>query len=231
MYKVIATKIKESSAKLLERICAKKGLVIYNLFQMYVDVTIRYMSDRHNLSPEMERMIDNFEHMEGWDKALNLADAEATPSVDTALYFVAEEGKKQVRGVLVEKPFFGLWTQDYNVQHILEKTICLLFPSRYRKMRRIANDMGATSLLDMFDKLIADYTHESDTASIRQEFEDCDRDDYGRRMSDHRYRQKKHFTPDTMPKQTTIKFAPEDVPELPETSQFSRPYQPFDQEY
>lgn len=231
MYKVISTKIKESSAKLLERICAKKNIVIYNLFQNYVDITIRYMSDKHNLSPEMERMIDNFEHMEGWDKAFNLADHEAEPAVDTALYFLAYEGHKGVRGVLVEKPYFGIWGQDYNVQHILERVICLLFPSRYKKMRRIANEMGASSLLDMIDMLIEDRSSDADTAAIREEFEDCERTDYGQKATDHKYRQKKHFTPDTMPKQTTIKFEPDDVPDLPEISQLTEPYRPFDIEY
>lgn len=228
MYKVIATKIKESTAKLVERICAKKGMTIYTLIQMYVDVTVRYMSDRHNLSPEMERMMQNFEHLEGWDKAFNLADHTTQPEVDTALYFIGDEEHSDLRGVIIEKPYFGVWTQDFNVQHILERTICLLFPSRYRKMRRIANDMGATSLLDMFDRLIEAHVQDSDTAAIRSEFEDCDRSDYGTKPSDHRYRQKKHYTPDTMPQQQSIKFDPEDVPDLPETSTFSEPYRPFD---
>lgn len=224
MYRVIATKIKESTAKLIERICAKKHLTIYTLFQMYADVTVRYMSDRHNLSPEMERMMQNFEHLEGWDKSFNLADHTTQPEVDTALYFIGDTEHKGLRGVIIEKPFFGQWTQDFNVQHILERTICLLFPSRYRKMRRIANDMGATSLLDMFDKLIDDYTTDSDTASIRAEFEDCERSDYGTKASDHLYKQKKHYTPDTA-KVNKIRFEPEDVPELPEL------VRPYDVEY
>lgn len=225
MYRVISTKIKEQTAKLIERICAKKHLTIYTLFQMYADVTVRYMSDRHNLTPEIERMMQNFENLEGWDKAFSLADDNTQPEVATALYFIGDANHKDVRGIMIEKPFFGHWTQDFNVQHILERTICLLFPSRYRKMRRIANDMGATSLLDMFDKLIEDYVRDSDSAAIRAEFEDCDRSDYGTKPSDHRYKQKKHFTPDSMSKKT-IRFVAKDEPELPELD-----FKPFDQEY
>lgn len=224
MYKVISTKIKKSSAALIERVCAKKGMTIYSLFQMYSDVTIRYMSDRHNLTPEMERMMLNFENMEGWSKAFNFADYTTTPVIEKALYFIGDKDHKGCRGVIVNRPFFNAWTQELNVQDIFEQTLNHLFPERYKRLRQMSVSMGCTNILDMIDALLVEYSHDADTQAIREEFEDCNRSDYGTKASDHLYKQKKHFTPDTA-KVNKIRFKPEDVPELPEL------VKPFDQEY
>ena len=215
MFKVIATKVKSNIVPLLERICAKKGMSMYTLFQLYCDVTVRYMSDRHNLTPEMERIMTQFEHMEGWGKAFNLADYTTEPEVCSALYFLGDKGKQGVRGVMIERPFFGKVEEDVNVQSILERTINLLYPERYKRLRRVAVELGASSILEMFDMLIEDKIKDSEVKFYRDEFSDCERSDFGRKPSDHVYKRKKHRSVEEMPS-IPLRFSPDDCPDLPE---------------
>ena len=215
MFKVIATKVKSNIVPLLERICAKKGMSLYTLFQLYCDVTVRYMSDRHNLTPEMERIMTQFEHMEGWGKAFNLADYTTEPEVCSALYFLGDKGKQGVRGVMIERPFFGKVEEDVNVQSILERTINLLYPERYKRLRRVAVELGASSILEMFDMLIEDKIKDSEVKFYRDEFSDCERSDFGRKPSDHVYKRKKHRSVEEMPS-IPLRFSPDDCPDLPE---------------
>ena len=214
MFKVIATKVKSNIVPLLERICAKKGMSMYTLFQLYCDVTVRYMSDRHNLTPEMERIMTQFEHMEGWGKAFNLADYTTEPEVCSALYFLGDKGKQGVRGVMIERPFFGKVEEDVNVQSILERTINLLYPERYKRLRRVAVELGASSILEMFDMLIEDKIKDSEVKFYRDEFSDCERSDFGRKPSDHVYKRKKHRSVEEMPS-IPLRFSPDDCPDLP----------------
>ena len=58
----------------MKKLSEKKGLSIYELLQMMCDTALRYMDESHNLTPEMEKAMSIFEHMEGWKNALNLAD-------------------------------------------------------------------------------------------------------------------------------------------------------------
>ena len=215
MFKVIATKVKSNIVPLLERICAKKGMSMYTLFQLYCDVTVRYMSDRHNLTPEMERIMTQFEHMEGWGKAFNLADYTTEPEVCSALYFLGDKGKQGVRGVMIERPFFGKVEEDVNVQSILERTINLLYPERYKRLRRVAVELGASSILEMFDMLIEDKIKDSEVKFYRDEFSDCERSDFGRKPSDHVYKRKKHRSVEEM-QSLPLRFSPDDCPDLPE---------------
>lgn len=215
MFKVISTKIKSNIVTLLERICAKKGMSLYTLIQLYCDVTVRYMSDRHNLTPEMERIMTQFEHMEGWGEAFNLADFTTEPEVCSALYFIGDKRKKGVRGVLVERPFFGKIEEDINIQSILERTINYLYPERYKRLRRVAVELGANSLLEMLDILIEDRLEERELKNYRDLFSDCERSDYGRKPVDHVYKRKKRRSVDDMPS-LPIRFSTDDCPDLPE---------------
>ena len=64
-YEPVATKISSQAYDRLNKIARKKGLSVYELIQMVCDTLIRYMDDRHNLTPEMERAMSIFEHMIG----------------------------------------------------------------------------------------------------------------------------------------------------------------------
>jgi hypothetical protein len=166
----------------LEKIAKKKGISVYEMLQMVCDTLARYMDDRHNLTPEMEKAMSIFEHMEGWANALNLADPTVQKIIGEATYFVYDpEGKKKgCRAIHVTKPFFGNWEQTINIQEILERTICILMPERYSRLRKLAVDKECSSIVELIDTLIDEHSQDEDVKFFREAFEDAERSDYGK---------------------------------------------------
>lgn len=200
-YEMMQTKVRPEVYARVKRIMKLKGLTDYQLLQMMVDCIDRYMSDKHNLTPEMERAMSIFEHMEGWKDAMNHADPSVNRIIGEAIYFLFDgEGKKKgCRAVHVTKPFFGNWSEDVNIQHILERFICLLMPERYRRLRSLAVDMECTSILDLVDKLIDIHTKDSDMAVFRALFADDGRAENGKPLAyGERTKRKRHSSPDSM---------------------------------
>ena len=159
-----------------------------------VDTAIRYMSDRHNLTPESENIMAIFEHMTGWKDALNLADPTGQKVIGEATYYTFDpEGKRHgCRAVHVTKPFFGNWDETNNVQQILERTICLLFPELYKRLRMVAVDMDCSSILELLQRMVNDHAREEDMQQLRAEFEDANRSEWGKVPADAPYRRSKH---------------------------------------
>lgn len=197
-YIAIATKVKPETARRLLALERKKGLSKYALMQMVVDTLVRYMDDRHNLSAEMEAAMSIFEHMEGWRDAFNLADHTTNPEVTEATYYLGDPNKKGTRAVHVSKPFMGHWNQTYNVQQILERTLCLLTPERYRRLRALAIEMDCGSLLELIDQMIDQHTSDADLRDVRASFEDNDRSDFGRKPATAPFVRKHHKSPEQM---------------------------------
>lgn len=196
--KVISTKVNLETYEMLKRLAEKKGLTLYDMFQMVADTFRRYMSDRHNLSAEIEQVMTVFEHLAGWKDALNLADPTAVKEVAEATYYLTGEGKKGARAVHVSRPYFGEWKQTDNVQLILENTLALLFPQRYKKLRRLAVDMECSSILELLDRMIDAQTVLLLDEEYRKDFEDCERSDYGRKPWAAPFKRKQHRTPDSV---------------------------------
>ena len=216
-YRMLQTKVSPETYARAKSIERKKGISIYRIIQMMVDTIVRYMDDRHNLTPEIEKAMSLFEHLYGWRDALNLADPTVDKEVGEAIYFLYDpEGKqKGTRAVHVTKPFFGNWTQDENVQHLLERFVCLVFPERYRRLRALAVEEGCSSLLELIDHLIDTHSQDSDTREFREQFEDAARAENNRPVIyGARTKRKHHLTPDSMEaRQSIIRFGPDDVPE------------------
>ena len=211
-YETIATKVSPDFKARFVAICKRKGINTYKAIQMMADTFVRYTDDRHNLTAEMEQAMALFEHLDGWDNALNLADHTAQKHIAEAIYLLTAEGKRGSRAVLVRRPYMGQWTETANIQQILERIIEVLAPERYRRLRALAVDMDCTSILDLLDHLIDNQTAEQEAAELRKDFEDCNRHDYGRPIIyGERTKRKHHKTPDTL--QQRITFAPEDVPD------------------
>lgn len=190
-YQVVSTKVSPEAFTQMQMLCKKIGITQYEFLQMIIDTLIRYMDGQHNLSPDMEQAMAIFDNMDSWGKVLNFADPESKFEVSEATYFFTEKGKKQSRAVHTIPPFMGKPLGTMNIQHILERTICLLSPERYRRLRLIALDMGTKSLLACIDKLIAENESEEDAQAIRQGFEDNSRHDWGRDYNTAHYKQKK----------------------------------------
>lgn len=213
-YKTIATKISPEAYILLERLARKLGMKIYELLQMCADIFIRYMSDAHNLTPEIEHAMAIFEHMTGWAGSMNFAEPTGEKRISEAIYFLTSPKKKGCRAVLVTLPFFDKMNQTENVQIIVERTIELVCPELYRRLRLLAAEHNIQSILDMIYRLIDYHSTDSDTEEIRKTFEDALRAENNKPVAyGERTKRKKHYTPDTMP---TIHFSKEDVPDLPE---------------
>lgn len=193
-FRVMATKVSNEARESFMKICAAKGMTPYELLQIVIDTLIRYMDDRHNLTPEMEQAMSIFEHLEGWKNAFNLADPTTQPSITEATYYLRDPDKKGVRGVHVEIPFMGQWTQTYNIQEILEQTICLLMPERYKRLRLLAVDNNCSSILQLIDGLIDEHSKDADLAAMRQGFEDANRSDFGKKPADAPYKRKHYKT-------------------------------------
>lgn len=186
----IATKVSDKAAAALDRIAERKGMTRYELIQMVIDTLIRYMDDRHNLTPEIERAMSLFEHAVGWKDALSLAGPLPPDEIGEATYYMVSHGGRRhgVRAVHVDRPFMGDWQETNNIQHILERTICLLMPERYRRLRSLAVDMDCNSLLELLDVMIDDHSKEEELRELRRDFEDDDRSEYGRKPVKQPYR-------------------------------------------
>lgn len=182
-YKPLGTKISKEAWQRLHVLASKKGMSIYEMIQMVCDTLLRYMDDQHNLTPEMEKAMAIFEHMEGWSQAFNLADPTMQSEIGEATYYLQDaEGKKRgVRAVHVTKPFMEAGrTETMNLQQILERTIELLMPERYRRLCALAEEKDCSGLLELLDTLIDLHAADSDTEELRQQFEDCNRHEYGK---------------------------------------------------
>lgn len=197
-HKVIATKISIPTFRRLTKILHRVGVTSYTLMQNFIDVFIRYGDDRHNLTPEMEELMTAFEHCDGWDKQFNLADPDARPQITEATYYLRDKEKRGVRVVHVELPFFGHWSQTWNIQMILEKFLCLTFPSLYKRLRALAVVRDCTSILELLIQVVNEYESEENKAELRRPFEDAERSEWGRKPHTQPYKIKHRHTVDEM---------------------------------
>lgn len=215
-YVVIGTKTSPEFAETFKQICKTKGIKPYQAIQMMVDTFVRYTDDRHNLSANMEKMMSVFEHMIGWDNAFNLADPTPDRTIEEAVYLLTGTHRKGARAVMVSRPIFGDWNETSNIQTIIERMIEVICPERYRRLRALAVEMECSSILELLDVMIDAHTIEALNAQYRKDFEDNARHDYGREVEYGQRTKRKHRKSIDDMEQTTIKFSPEDVPDLPE---------------
>ena len=191
-YELLQTKVSPEFKRIFTALCQKKGLSTYTVMQMMADTFVRYTDDRHNLSPEMSQLMTIFEHMIGWGNALNLADHTATKEIEEAVYVITAEHRKGCRCVLVERPFFGDWSETANVQTILERLFERLCPEIYRRLRALAVDMECSSILELINLMLDAHTIEQLNAEYRQPFEDARRHDFGRKIEYGQRTKRKH---------------------------------------
>lgn len=175
-YDIVATKVSKAVSRQLDQICEKRGISKYDMLQMMCDCIVRYMSEEHNLSREINHMMLIFEHMVGWENALNLASPfSAGQNIVEATYFIQSDNKNGTRAVHLVRPFFGEWTQTENMQTILDRTIERLSPIRHQLLHAIAKQEECASLTELLDHIIDTHTNDALIQQIREEFEDASR--------------------------------------------------------
>lgn len=198
--KTIAAKVSIECAEQIDNIAKMKDMNANELGCMVYDTLVRYMSSAHNLTPEMEQAMSIFEHLANWKDALNFSDPTVTKEIGEATYYLYDTtGKKHgTRAVHVTRPWIGDWEQTYNIGEILERTLCLLIPERYVRLRSLAADQNCTSMIQLFDKLLDFHGSDEDYREFREQFEDANRSEYGRKPHEAPYRRKHYKNPDTM---------------------------------
>jgi hypothetical protein len=205
----VAGKISTWSYGRIMRILKRKGLNIYQMIQNFCDTIIRYMDDKHNRTPDMEKAMNMFEGMIGWEKNFNLCDPNTKPEISEATYYLSDftkdKAKKGVRVVHVERPLMDKWTQTFNVQQILERFMCLTFPSLYRRLRFIAVCRECTSILELLIDIVGELEREEDKKELMRDFEDADRGDFGQKPHEGQpYKRPYEATQDTLFKEDII---------------------------
>lgn len=167
----------EVGARLLA-IKEKYGTSIFHILRMFADCLIRLSDDRHNLSPELMRIIRQFENIPGWRKSICLADDTQEFGITEAIYILRAKGKEGHRIVLVERPAMDGdaegWTSTYNVQRILERFIEVMNPSLYRHLRLLAVELGTDSMLDTIQRIADEFMENPDEVELRLQFESND---------------------------------------------------------
>lgn len=201
----ITTKISAWAYERLTRICRRIGIDHYGLAQNTYWSFIKYMDDKHNLTPENEKVMATFENMMGWKENFNLADPNAKPQIAEATYYMTDEnGKKGVQVMHVERPFFGKWTQNFNVQQILERFLCLTFPGLYKRLRFIAVCRDCSSIFELLTDIACELEREEDKKEFKQPFEDANRSEWGKQPHERPYRIRHEKSEDTLFKEELI---------------------------
>ena len=197
---MMQTKVSKETYDALKRIERKQGISIYGIIQNMCDCIRRYTEDKTRLSPMVEKAMNMLEHMIGWKDNFNVADPNADPEISEATYYLNDKtGKKGIRVVHVERPFFGEWKQTMNLQQILERFMCLTFPSLYRRLRFIAVCRECSSILELLIDIVGELEREEDKRDLAQPFEDAQRSDFGKAVEyGQRTRRKKHQDMDSL---------------------------------
>ena len=200
-FQVVNTKICLIAYYRLMDLLKRKGLNFYKMIQNFCDCLIRNMDDKHNLTPDTEKVMDTFEHMVGWEDNFNLADPTTKPEIAEATYYLTDEGgKKGIRVVHVERPFFGQWKQTFNVHQIFDKFMRLTFPLLHQRLTFIADCRKCCSILELINELIREQEEEERKKELLEDFKDADRGDFGQKPDHNRYKRKLNRTPDMFEK-------------------------------
>lgn len=194
-YEVVNTKIATPIYNRLMVILQRKKLNFYRIFQNFCDCLIHNTDDLHNLTPETEKVMSTFENMIGWENNFNLSDPTAMPEIAEATYYLTAQGKEGVRVVHIERPFFGQWKQNFNINQIMERFMCLTFPGLYRRLRFIAVCRQCSSIFELLTEIVGELEEEERKKELLEDFEDNERGDFGQKPHEKRYRRKAHQTP------------------------------------
>jgi hypothetical protein len=195
-YKTLGTKISPEAYDLLATLAEKRGLTRYQIIQMMCDVAVRYMSDDHNLSTEINQLMVAFDHMVGWDAAYNLAVPTDDPACEQAVYIMHGTKYQGERAVMVTRPPFGPIQQTYNVQAILERVMAVLVPETYRRLRLLAVELGCSSMVELMLHLVDHAALEHFDNDMRREYRGETISDWEKRKEAPKYKTRAHKSPE-----------------------------------
>lgn len=180
----VGTKVSPEARKIMKGICARKGFSEYDMLQMFIDVAIRMTDEAHNLSYELEQLMQLFDGMKDWRTSIRLTDPINRMLISEAFYVLTEKGRTGTRLVHVAGDPSDMYrTETFNVQEIVERFFCLCLPNIYKRMRLLSADIGTSSVYETLMRIADDYVTNPDHDELRLMFSDDDWQN-GRKMSD-----------------------------------------------
>lgn len=180
----VGTKVSPEARELMKAICLDKGFSEYDLLQMFYDVAIRMMSKEHNMSYQMEQMVAIFDGMKDWRTSIRLTDPERAMKIMEAFYVLTEPDRTGSRMVHIQGDHTDMFrTENFNIQEIVERFICLAMPNIYKRIRLLGTDLGTNSVYETLCRIMDDYKINPDADELRIAFSDDDWHN-GRKMSD-----------------------------------------------
>lgn len=182
---VLSTKVSTEAYGLVNSLCKRLGITVYDLLQMFADVSIRMMDDRHNLSYEMERMMQVMDGMKDWKTSIRLTDPEQKMRIAEAFYAMTETGRTGTRVVHIQGGTDDLLrTETFNVQSIVERFMELAMPEVYKRLRLIGGDLNTNSVYETLCRIVDEYKIDPNAEELRLTFADNDRSEQGRKPFD-----------------------------------------------
>ena len=186
-YKAIATKVSQQAAAMLDAVCRKNGITLYELLQTICDCAIRYMSDEHRLSNDLQRIMEIF-FSELRNSNFRISDYTQDPGIIEAILILGDRKHKGNRAVLVEEPFFGNTTENWNEPQQLEAYLSKVMPLLYRRIRMVGAELDTRTAYETIYMLVTQaLTNDTIADELRDMFSDNDRDITGRTMADAPY--------------------------------------------
>lgn len=181
----IGTKVSPEARDRIKAITDLKGFSEYDMLQMFCDVAIRMMDDRHNLSYDMETLIQLMDGMKDWKTTIRLTDPVDRMKIQEAFYILTEKTRTGTRCVHVQGDSADMFrTETFNIQEIVERFICQVLPGMYKRLRMLGNDLGTNSVYETLLRIVDDYNTNPDADELRIIFADNDWEN-GHKMGDH----------------------------------------------
>lgn len=183
-----------------------------DLLKKFVHAFIESAKHYDPVNTEMQQIIDMMRLEPDWQKAFNFADQTKQKRIAQIVLILEQPGRKGFGMVKINRPYIPGKKpyMTYCVDDILERVTEVAMKGLYQRLRDIGNEIGSQSLRETLLKLIEDYKKHSLWLQFEEEGPQLgDHTDFGRAIQyANRAKQKKHFTPDTIP--LTIRFTDED---------------------
>ena len=204
-FEQLGTKIDPAMAEVLNACCDALQTDVYHLLQWFAYTVIRAASPLHQMTPEIQKLMTLMESDAGWQTAFNLA-APDRKKIAQVVLILEQEGHKGFGAVMIDRPWMGEARQTECVDDILERVTKVLVPGIYRRLESLKRKLEAESTLDALLTMIdAQTIFELDEAERAEMPQMGDVAPNGKPLAyGKRTKRKKHFTPDTMPTQTSL---------------------------
>lgn len=193
----MGTKITGAAAVVWNEICQAKQTDTYHMLQMFVYVMMRAASERHELSPEIRKLMLYLETDYSWQHAFNIANPDKL-KVSQLVLILEQENHRGQGAVLVENPFFMIAKMSENVGVIVDRILKVTVPGLHRRLKRLGELLQMDDIIEVLLYLVDNET----AAELQRQDEEEMRGpnnftDYGREYAyGKRTKQTKHRTPD-----------------------------------